>query len=140
MHNVRPYVYSRPCFSNSLNYSESISGNLRTSISDHDAQFLIIPHNAKATHQNHNIFKRDTSKFNKEIFVSELTAIDWSSETDISSEDANKSFALLETKINSIIEKHMPMNKLTKKEIKLHQKPWVSRQIRKTMLRRDKTY
>ena len=32
------------------------------------------------------------------------------------------------------------MNKLTKKEIKLHQKPWVSRQIRKTMLRRDKTY
>ena len=34
-------------FSNSLNYIESISGNLRTSISDHYAQFLIVPHNAK---------------------------------------------------------------------------------------------
>ena len=127
-------------FSDSLYFKESISGNLRSFISDHYAQFLIIPLKAKTIHQKQNVFKRDLTNFNKNKLIDELNEIDWTTEIDILSEDINKSFILLETKINDIIEKHMPLKKLTKKEIKLKQKPWITKEIRNLITRRNKTY
>ena len=47
-------------FSNSTNYKDGISGNLTISLSDHLAQFLIIPDECHHTSKNLNIFTRDT--------------------------------------------------------------------------------
>ena len=127
-------------FSNSLEYNESISGNLRTSISDHFAQFLIIPHANKPTSLKENVFKRDTTNFDNDKFIEELSNIDWYTELETASKDINKSFTILEAKVNSIIEKHMPLKRLTKKERKLKEKPWITQEIRTQIKKRDKVH
>ena len=124
----------------SPDYNQSISGNLTTLISDHYAQFLIIPHIDRTGHHKQIKFKRDTSGFNNDRFIEEFNAIDWSLELKYTSLDINKSFTLLEQKINSIIDKHMPLRKLTKKEIKLKKKPWITNEIRAQMRKRDKKH
>ena len=45
-------------YSNSLNFSDGISGNLTTSIPDHLAQFLIIPEEFPKIPKKKNRFKR----------------------------------------------------------------------------------
>ena len=117
-------------FPNSLEYRESISGNLRTSISDHCAQFLIIPRIDRSSSLKQNLFKRDRTNFNNDTFIEEVSAIEWYTELDIASSDINKSFILLEAKVNLIIDKHMPLKKLTRKEIKLKETPWINSEIR----------
>ena len=117
----------------------AISGNLRTSISDHYAQFLIIPHIDRSSSLKQNLFKRDTTNFNNDKLIEEISAIDWYTELDIASRDINNSFILLEAKVNSIIDKHMPLKKLTRKEIKLKKNPWINTEIRSQMRERDKT-
>ena len=41
---------------------------------------------------------------------------------------------------NSILDKHAPLQKLTKKELKLKEKPWITRGILKSIQVRDSTY
>ena len=127
-------------YSNSLNFNEGISGNLTISISDHLAQFLIIPEIYQRLPKSQNIFKRDTKNFNRDNFNRELQAINWDSVIDIDSNDPNRSFNSLEEQLNSLIDKYMPLKKLTKKEIKLKQKPWITKSIRKAIQRREKMY
>ena len=64
-------------FSNSLNFSDGISGNLTISISDHLAQFLIIPENFLKYLKKQNRFIRDTKNFDQEDFILDLLHIDW---------------------------------------------------------------
>ena len=54
-------------FSNSLNFSDGISGNITISISDHLAQFLIIPEEFPKIPKKQNRFKRDTKNFDRKI-------------------------------------------------------------------------
>ena len=63
-------------FSNSLNFSLGTSGNLTLSISDHLAQFLIIPENYDCLPKKHNIYKRDTKNFDRENFLLGILNID----------------------------------------------------------------
>ena len=55
-------------FSNSLNFMDGISGNLTINISDHLAQFLIIPEDCYKFTKKHNLFKRDNKCFDREIY------------------------------------------------------------------------
>ena len=79
-------------FSNSLNFSQGTSGNLTLSISDHLAQFLIIPEECYKLPKRNNIFKHDTNKFDKENFILDLLNVDWPS---IISVDKKRSKLLL---------------------------------------------
>ena len=54
-------------FSNSSNFTQGISGNITLTISDHMAQFLIIPEDKQTISENTNIYKRDHRNFDKEI-------------------------------------------------------------------------
>ena len=115
-------------FSNSHNFKEGISGNLTISISDHLAQFLIIPKKHPKKHKKQNIYKRDTKHFNREHFILDLLEIDWHLILEIEKNDPNISFNSFEHKLNSIIDEYMPLRKLTKKELKHRNKPWISEQ------------
>ena len=79
-------------FSNSLNFSQGHSGNLTLSISDHLAQFLIIPMDYNVIPKKNNIYKRDTKNFDKVNFILELRNINWNSIIDRGKEDHNYSF------------------------------------------------
>ena len=127
-------------FSNSLNFFDGISGNLTSKISDHYAQFLIIPKNCHKILTKHNLYKRDTKNVDRENFILDLLGIDWQETIDIEKDNPNHSFNQFETKLNKLIDKYMPIKKLTKSEIKQQLKPWITLGIRNSMRRRDKIY
>ena len=127
-------------FSNSVNYSDGISGNLTFSISDHLAQFLIIPAENKKNLRNIIKYKRDTKNVDRENFILEMLNVDWKKIIKTENNDPNFSFNQFEIKLCSIIDKYMPLKRLTKEEIKHHYKPWITFGIRNSMKRRDTLY
>ena len=55
-------------------------------------------------------------------------------------ENPNGGLHFFESKINKVIDHYMPLGKLTKKEIYHQNKPWITRGIKQSMIRRDKLY
>ena len=117
-------------FFNSVEYF-TISGNIVYDLSDHLPNFLIfnkfssLPSNVK-------IFKRDYFKFDQQAFISEIQLIDW--ETILASNDsACNMFKSFYFKISSIINKHIPVKQLSRREVKLKSKPWISKTLRKSI-------
>ena len=43
-------------------------------------------------------------------------------------------------RVNSCVDRHAPMKRLSKKQIKLHLKPWITNRIIKMMSHRDKLF
>ena len=127
-------------FSNSTNYSLGVSGNLTISISDHLAQFLLIPEYTHKLPVNHNLYKRESRNFDKGNFILELQEIDWPKVISIDKKDTNLSFYSFETSLNVVIDKYLPLKKLTKKEIKQKHKLWITQGIQKSIMRREKLY
>ena len=127
-------------FSNSLNFLQGTSGNFTFSISDHLAQFLIIAENYDYIITKSNIFKRDTKNFDKENFLIEISNINWDTVIQIEQEDPNVSFNSFEKTLNLLIDKYIPLKKITKNDQKLKCKPWITKGIRKSIKRREKLY
>ena len=101
----------------------AISGNLVSKISDHLPQFLIVD----------NLF----SKF-EEKFINDFSLLDWNS---ISSDymDTNTKFDTFYDQISHFINSHVPRRKLSKHEIKLSTKPWITKHILAKIRYRDKS-
>ena len=66
--------------------------------------------------------------------------MDLKSTINIESQDPNICFNKFESKINTLIEKYMPLKKLSRKEIKQKFKPWITKDIRKAIITREKLY
>ena len=79
-------------FSNSLNYSEGFSGNITFSISDHLAQFLIIPVEYKKISLVPDKYIRDTKHFDRENFLLDMLEVDWNTIIKTDKNDPNFSF------------------------------------------------
>ena len=125
-------------FTNQFN-PDMTSGNFTLQISDHLASFLIIPNsNQQFLPKHHNILKRDSRNFNNEHFLAEINEINWDHILQFEQKDTNLSFNIFYDKIESILDKHMPMRKITKKEFRQRYKPWVTYGILTSMRRRDR--
>ena len=127
-------------FSNILNFSQGKSGNLTLSISDHLAQFLIIPLDVGYVPKKINLYKRDTKNFDRENFFLDLISIDWSTVLRFENEDPNLSFNEYANTLNTLIDNYMPLRKMTQKEIKQQHKPWITKEILKSISKREKLY
>ena len=127
-------------FSNVPNFSQGKSGNLTISLSDHLAQFLVIPLDTCFVPPKVSKFKRDTRNFDRENFFLDLLSIDWNSVIEIDKRDPNYSFMQYYSTINQLIEKYMPIIEMTKKEIQLQSKPWITKEILKMINEREKLY
>ena len=117
-------------FSNASNFSDARSGNITISLSDHLAQFLIIPND-------HNITNKtkckqdimDTKNLDLENYILDMFDMEW----DISKfDDPNMAFDYLDSHINNTNKKHITMRKMTKKEILDMEKPWINSETKKT--------
>ncbi len=128
-------------YSNNERFLEGVSGNLTISISDHLAQFLIIP--IKIDHKEklkQSVYKRDYKNFDKENFILDFLAIDWDEILKIQENDPNLSFEILQNSVNTLIDKYIPLKKLSKKEIEQSFKPWITKGIRTSIRKREKIY
>ena len=124
-------------FSNLQNFSQGFSANLTMAISDHLAQVLLIPLDTKFKAPKVERYKRNTKNFDREKFLLEVLEIDWNDKIQLNKNDPNLSFKQLYSTVDSLINKHMPLQKLTKKELKLKEKPWISKQISQKIAVRD---
>ena len=127
-------------FLNSFEYS-TFSGNITAQISDHLIQFvvlndLIVP----LRHQNTNQFKRNFKNFDKVKFKEDISNIDLNALFSQYENDVNSLFNSFFEAINTILDKHAPLVKTTKKELSLLSKPWINKEIKHLMWERDKCF
>ena len=129
-------------FSNQLN-SETITGNLTVNFSDgHLPSFAIFPKpNQNHLPKKHKLFTRgkfDDVDKNENIRL-DLAAIDMDAEV-IVIDDAEKSMNNLLTLTDKVIDTYYPLHKLTKKEFKQTQKPWITTGILNSIKRKDELF
>ena len=65
---------------------------------------------------NHNIFTRDRKNFDRESVFLDLALINWNDVIDVN--DSNSSFDNLLSGINSVVDKYMPLKKISNREFK----------------------
>ncbi len=112
------------------------SGNILTQIADHFPQFLIVKKVA-SSNRNMSYYQHDYTKFDQESFLADFNNLNFDYLNDNQS-DINLKFNKFLVTLESIVEKHAPLKKLTKKDIRLQNKPWINSKIRKMMKFRDK--
>ena len=81
--------------------------------------------------------KRDLKNFDKEALLADVMDVNWPEVLSLDKADPNHSFKNVDKKINEIIDAHIPSKKLTKKDFKLQEKPWITSGIIKSIKRRD---
>lgn len=124
-------------FSNSAEHLTA-SGNILYDISDHLPNFLImnkfctLPSNLK-------FFKRDYTNFDQRQSVSDISAIDWTTILSRCS-DVDDMFDSFYSNLNKIVDKHVPLKQLSKKEIKISCKPWITKGLRTSIRKKKKLY
>ena len=124
-------------FINSCNYN-CISGNLTVKISDHLIQFLIMESIKPNLKPSENKYKRNWKKFDEDNFIKEFESIKWNEVLNLDSKDTNKSFNTFFRIFNNILDKHLPLEKISKSQQKKgNRKPWISNGILASMKKRD---
>ena len=115
--------------------------NKTKACSDHFPSFLIIPVENKQLNSPAKVqYKRDTKNFLKEDFILDYLDIDWDSELELQKNDVNYSTDKFFSKMNIIIDKHMPLKKLSTKECKQKLKPWITPAIIIKISRKNDLY
>jgi hypothetical protein len=128
-------------FSNSTNFQEGISGNLTLTLSDHLAQFLIIPDECKHTKILQNAYTYDSRNFDLEKFMEDVETVEWTLKMFIErTGDPNMALENLHEKLDLLIKAHLPKRKMTQKEMRMVQKPWITNEIIKKINKRNKTH
>ena len=114
-------------FTNNLN-PDIKSGNLGINLSDgHLPSFLITPkQNQNHLPKKHNIFKRDKKHLNSDALLTDCSNVNWDETVDLDKMDVNHSLQNFMSKMNSILDTHMPLRKISHREFKQKYKPWVS--------------
>ena len=118
--------------SDTLNFS----GNICFSISDHLPQFCIF--RPKSTNSRDDVvFKQNWSLFDHEKFALDFQEIDWVSAFDECGLDSNRCFNTFISKMGGLLDRHLPIIKLTKRQRKTQLKPWITSGIIKSISKRN---
>ena len=81
-------------------------------------------------------FKHDYSKFDEERFLADFSNLNFEY-LNANPTDVNAKFNRFLANLNEIVSKHAPLKKLTKRDLKLRNKPWINSRIQKMMRLRD---
>ena len=116
----------------------SLSGNIVHDITDYLPNFLII--NKQPCFSNkQEIYKRDYPKLNDHDLIEDVQSINWHDVIQ-TQENVNQFFNFFRSCISSIIDKHAPIRKLTKREMKDKAKPWITPGLRKPIKTKNKLF
>ena len=101
------------------------SGNLTIGISDHLPSFIVVPRKNQSYLPNkHNLYKRDTKNFDRENFILDFLGIGW--EEELNNKGVNEATAKFFQLMNELINRYIPLKKITQKEYKRKYKPWIT--------------
>ena len=116
----------------------SEGGNLTSSISDNFPQFAIIDNIKKQALKDVPDFLRLYKNFNADEFNNELLQINW--EKLLANKTSEEAINFFFNKTNQLLDEMAPYRRLTRKEIKTENSPWVTPGILKSIVRRDKLH
>ena len=115
---------------------KSVSGNFISGISDHLAQFVILKHSSLNSDTEYGTYK-DWKNFDIDNFKFDFQSINWDTFLKFDAKNPSLSFDLLINKLKELVEIHTPTRKLTKKQIQRKNKPWITKGLRKSIIKRD---
>ena len=121
-------------FSNNSS-NKIISGNVITDLSDHFSQFISVQR-PKLDYKTISIYKRDYSKFSEKSFRDDVSIQDFNNELTNINDQFNDFFF----KIEGCVNRHAPYKKLTSKEIRSNDKPWISGELIKMIKIKNKLF
>ena len=78
--------------------------------------------------------------FSEAQFKSELFNINWKSVLEINKKGVDFSFSKLLETFNTLLQKHAPIKKLSKKDKKAMKKPWITKGILKSIEKKNRIY
>ena len=130
--------------------NDIVSGNITVGISDHIPQFAIIPMpNHNEVLKNKNIFVRKYKNLDVDQLLIDIQKIYWSfsnpanqasSNTEINKTNANEDIAKLLSNIETILNKHAPLKKISRGEYKKRNKSWITNGIIKSIRNKEKLH
>ena len=111
-------------YTNTIN--NLVSGIVTVDISDHLPIFCVAGVSPKR--QCTKLFYRDYSKFNPDLYLHDIYAIDWNAITD-HCKDLHEVTTCTIDALKSIVDKHAPVKQVSRNKERLFKKPWISRGI-----------
>ena len=120
--------------------TECVSGNIMSHISDHLPNFLLVPlEKKKKINYKQRGSKRDFSKFDLTSFKSDYETMKLEQKLERFC-DPNDMYNFFHNGISLLFEMHCPLKKISKKDYKKQQKPWVDDIIISNIKKRDNIY
>ena len=113
------------------------SGNFLTGISDHLAQFLIPNSSSSAKFPNTKTSYRNWNSWKKDSFLEDFKKTNWNKLLVLENNNPDYSFERFFEKLSELIESHVPLKQLSKKQLKSASKPWITKGIKKSIVNRD---
>ena len=83
---------------------------------------------------NDDIYKRNFKQFCSKEFITDSEIVNWDNILDVFEDNVNKFFQNVSNKITDILEKHVPITKLSLKVMKSSNKPWITKESIKEIL------
>ena len=126
-------TFSADSIFSSVFNDDCIAGNLISPISDHHAQFLIIPNYTITQNSKKELYKQNFKHFGSKKFMTDLEKVNWDNILNVSEGNVDKSFQNFSDKITDILDKHVPITKLSLKEMKSSNKPCLTKGVLKSI-------
>ena len=124
-------------FFNSIEHF-TISGNLVYDLTDHLPNFIIVK-KISSLPAKVKLYKRDYSSFDEIALVNDIQAIDWrqafSGDT-----NPNDMFDSFYNKVAEIVDTHIPIKQMSKRQLKSHSKPWITPAIKISIQKKNDLY
>ena len=124
-------------FFNSIDFDCS-SGNIIYNISDHLPNFLII-NDFCSSNKKETIYKRDFTKFDKDSLIDNFKSINWI-ETFQNCHNVDDMFNSFFDISSEIINTHIPLKKVLRKEAKFLENPWITKDLQTSIQMKCKLY
>ena len=119
-------------------FDDPLSGNILENISyDHLPNFMIL--NRQNRQKDKKILKRSIKDFNVDRFNIELLDPDLILQLQ-NADSANHAYDIYHKKYLKLLDKHAPRRKLSKKEVKLNKKPWLTTGLMKSISKKRSLY
>jgi len=120
-------------------YTNSLDKNIATGIlvsdlSDHFPIFMTL-HDILPSQRQRSKLKRNFKKLDKEKFIKDLNDVEWRL-----NDNVNESFDNFLNDLSSLIDKHVPLERISRRQQKLSQKPWLTSGILKSIKHKRQLY
>ena len=104
-----------------------------------EQKFLILK-KLNINHKDSAFYKYYYSNFDKDNFVSDFAEINWNKNNNTTFGDVNVSvkFYSFYDKVSICVKRHVPLIKLSRRQLSLRAKPWITVRIESMMAKRDK--